>query len=134
MKKLFHQHLLLRAFVTDPIRDEEESNRWLTEVVEAVNMKVACPAKSTYVNEVGNEGITGSINLSTSHLAWHCWDHISPARIELDIYSCSCFNLETIVSKVSEMGLVGYHYMMIDRNGNEFKIIDQGTFGNVPDV
>jgi S-adenosylmethionine/arginine decarboxylase-like enzyme len=127
LEKLFHQHLLIRAYVTNPIKDEEESNRWLTEVVEAVKMKVACPAKSKYVTEVGNEGITGSINLSTSHLAWHIWDNILPAKIELDLYSCAPFQLEVIVSKLSEMGLLKYHYMMIDRNSEEFKVLEQGT-------
>ena len=124
-KELFHQHLLIRAFVNNPPVEEDILNKWMTELVEDIGMKVVVPAKSKYVDAVGNEGLTGSINIETSHMAIHIWSEQKPARIEMDVYSCSCFEEGTILKKLDEFGLVKYHSMMIDRNGEEFKVISQ---------
>lgn len=123
--ELFHQHLLVRAFVHNPPKEEAKLNSWLTELVSDIKMKVVVPAKSKYVEAEGNTGLTGSINIETSHIAIHIWDEQSPARIEMDLYSCSCFELETVLKKIDEFSLEKYHAMMIDRNGETFKVIHQ---------
>lgn len=124
-KKLFHQHLLLRAFLTNPPVKEEVLNQWMTELVDDIGMKVVVPARSKYVEAEGNEGLTGSVNIETSHMAIHIWSAQSPARVEMDVYSCDCFELETILNKLKEFGLEKYHHMMIDRNGEEFRVTEQ---------
>ena len=124
-KELFHQHLLIRAYVNNPPVEEEILNKWMTELVADVGMKVVVPARSKYVETHGNEGLTGSVNIETSHMAIHIWSAQTPARIEMDLYSCDCFELKTITNKLNEFGLVKFHYMMVDRNGEEFKVIDQ---------
>lgn len=129
-KELYHQHLLIRAYVENPPKEEEVLNKWLTELVSDINMKVVCPAKSKYVDAVGNEGLTGSINIETSHIAIHIWSELKPARIEMDVYSCSRFEMNTILEKLDEWKLTKYHSMMVDRNGLEFKITHQDS-GNV---
>jgi S-adenosylmethionine/arginine decarboxylase-like enzyme len=126
-KELFHQHLLIRAFVYKPPVAEEVLNKWMTELVADIGMKVVVPAKSKYVDAVGNEGLTGSINIETSHMAIHIWSEQKPARIEMDVYSCSCFERQTILDKLNEWGLVKFHSMMIDRNGDEFKTVSQSN-------
>jgi S-adenosylmethionine/arginine decarboxylase-like enzyme len=126
MKELYHQHLLLRAYVKNPPKEEIILNNWLTELVSDIKMVVVVPAKSAYVDTVGNEGLTGSINIQTSHIAIHIWDSLEIPKIEMDVYSCSCFELETILNKVNDWGLLSYHYMMVDRNSVPFKIIDSG--------
>lgn len=126
MKELYHQHLLLRAYVKNPPKEENVLNIWLTELVKDIKMVVAVPAKSAYVPDLGNEGLTGSINIHTSHIAIHIWDSLDIPKIEMDVYSCSCFELETILNKVNEWGLISYHYMMVDRNQIPFKVIDSG--------
>lgn len=129
--ELYHQHLLIRAFVENPPVKEDVLNTWLTELVSDIKMKVVCPAKSKYVDAKGNEGLTGSINIETSHIAIHIWSALEPARIEMDVYSCSKFEEKTILEKLDEWKLVKYHSMMVDRNGPEFKIMEQST-GYVP--
>lgn len=124
-KELFHQHLLIRAFVEQPPVVEDVLNQWMTELVSDIGMKVVVPAKSKYVDAVGNEGLTGSINIETSHMAIHIWSMQNPARIEMDVYSCACFEEETILKKLNEWGLIKYHSMMVDRNGEEFKVVSQ---------
>jgi S-adenosylmethionine/arginine decarboxylase-like enzyme len=127
MKELYHQHLLLRAYVKNPPKQEEVLNRWMTELVADVKMKVAVPAKSAYVSDKGNEGLTGSINIQTSHFAIHIWDSLEIPKIELDLYSCSCFELETVLNKLKEFDLLSYHYMMVDRNTVPFSIMEIGN-------
>lgn len=97
----------------------------MTELVADIGMKVVVPARSKYVEAKGNEGLTGSVNIETSHMAMHIWSAQTPARIEMDVYSCDCFELKTIINKLNEFKMEKFHYMMIDRNGEEFKVIDQ---------
>lgn len=126
-KELFHQHLLIRAFVNEPPVKEDILNKWMTELVEDIGMKVVVPAKSKYVDAVGNEGLTGSINIETSHMAIHIWSMQNPSRIEMDVYSCACFEMRTILKKLDEWGLVKFHAMMVDRNDEEFKVTYQSN-------
>lgn len=123
--KLFHQHLLIRAYVNKPPVEEDILNKWMTELVADIGMKVVVPAKSKYVDAIGNEGLTGSINIETSHMAIHIWSKEELPKIEMDVYSCSCFEIETILKKLNEWDLVKYHHMMVDRNEVPFKIASQ---------
>lgn len=124
-KKLFHQHLLIRAYVQNPPVQEEVLNQWMTELVADIGMKVVVPAKSKYVDAVGNEGLTGSINIETSHMAIHIWSKEEVPKLEMDVYSCACFETETILEKLDEWGLIKYHSMMVDRNEVPFKLVHQ---------
>ena len=124
-KQLFHQHLLIRAYVENPPVKEEVLNQWMTELVSDIGMKVVVPAKSKYVDAKGNEGLTGSINIETSHMAIHIWSEESLPKLEMDVYSCSCFETETILKKLNEWGLVKYHSMMVDRNEVPFTLVHQ---------
>lgn len=126
-KELFHQHLLIRAFVEEPPVKEEILNKWMTELVNDIGMKVVVPAKSKYVDAPGNEGLTGSINIETSHMAIHIWSMQNPSRIEMDVYSCACFEMKTILKKLDEWNLLKFHAMMVDRNDEEFKITYQSN-------
>jgi S-adenosylmethionine/arginine decarboxylase-like enzyme len=123
---LYHKHIMIRAYVKKPLIDVDETNEWFHELVGKVGMEVAVPAKSAYVTREGNEGITGSVNLCTSHSSIHVWDQESPAKIEFDLYSCSDFDLITILEHIDcKMGLIRYHSMTIDRNAVPFEIIHQ---------
>ena len=126
-KKLFHQHLLIRAYVKNPPTKEEVLNDWLSSLVDAIKMKIVVPPRSAYVSKLGNEGLTGSVNIETSHCAIHIWDKLEIPRIEMDVYSCDCFELETVLNKLKEFDLVEYHYMMVDRNEAPFTVISSGN-------
>jgi S-adenosylmethionine/arginine decarboxylase-like enzyme len=98
---------------------------WFTELVADIKMKMVIPARASYVEAPGNRGLTGSVNIETSHAALHCWDESSPAFIQLDVYSCSCFDVQTVLSKLDEYTLTKYEYIVIDR-GDGFRIVDKG--------
>lgn len=128
MEKPYHKQVLIRAYVNNaPETNEETLNRWLTELVHAIDMKIVIPARSTYVSAPGNAGLTGCINIETSHIAIHIWCEEKPNRIEMDVYSCKDFKVETVIEKLCEWDLVKLHYWLIDRNGNEFELVEKKT-------
>ena len=80
-----HLHLLVKGYIKTPPQTENVLNEWFTQLVNNVGMKVVAGPTSVYVNEPGNEGITGTVTLATSHASIHVWDlsliHISePTR------------------------------------------------------
>lgn len=120
---LFHQHLLVKAFVKTPPRSESQMVDWLRDTVEAIGMKIVFGPYAKYVDAVGNKGVTGAVVIETSHLACHVWDEPSPAMLQLDIYSCAAFEEKTIIERLDQaFGLVSYETMMIDRN-DDLKVV-----------
>lgn len=123
MEHLDHKHLLLKAWVKNPPTSEALLEKWLAEVVEAIKMKIVIPPRAVYVGTAGNEGLTGSVNIETSHIAIHVWDKLSPALIQMDVYSCATFNPKQVVDKLNEFELVKYEQMVVDRN-RSFMVTD----------
>ena len=83
-----HLHLLVKGYLLNPPKTEDTLNKWLSKLVDTVGMKVVAGPTSVYVDEPGNEGVTGTITLATSHAAIHIWDAEIPAMFQFDIYSC----------------------------------------------
>ena len=68
MKEKFqpnHLHFLCKGFCLNPPRSEAELNAWLSSLVEKVRMKVVGGPTSVYVNEPGNEGVTGTVTYNS---------------------------------------------------------------------
>jgi S-adenosylmethionine/arginine decarboxylase-like enzyme len=99
-----------------PPISEEILNDWFIRLVQKVRMVVVGGPTSVYVNEPGNEGVTGTVTLATSHSSIHVWDHEDPAKFQFDIYSCSCFSAEEVLAHLDEFGLIEYEWIYIDRN------------------
>lgn len=124
-----HLHLLVKGYIKTPPKTEKLLNIWFTQLVSNVNMKVVAGPTSVYVNEPGNEGITGTVTLATSHASIHVWDKENPAMFQFDIYSCSDFKPKDVLNHIDDwFGLDEAHWQFIDRNGNDFKVIDSGHF------
>jgi len=121
-----HLHLLVKGNLSNPPREESVLNEWFVNLVDKVRMVVVAGPTSVYVNEPGNEGITGTVTLATSHASIHIWDKQDPSMFQFDIYSCSDFNTNEVLSHLDEnFGLISYQYMFIDRNDG-FKIKEVG--------
>lgn len=125
--KPYHQHLLVKCWVTNPPKKEEQLNKWFINLVETVGMKVVAGPTSVYVSEPGNEGLTGTVTLATSHASIHIWDEEKPSMIQFDLYSCSKFTLEQVIECLNEFDVESYTYMMIDRNHDSFIITSCGN-------
>jgi S-adenosylmethionine/arginine decarboxylase-like enzyme len=124
-----HLHLLVKGYITNPPKSEEILNQWFRELVNKVGMVVVAGPTSVYVNELGNEGITGTVTLATSHASIHVWDAIHPSMFQFDLYSCSDFTPEQVLNHINEhFNLQSATYQFIDRNDMEFKLIDSGKW------
>ena len=121
-----HIHVLIKGYVKNPPRKEEDLNDWFRRLVERVRMVVVAGPTSVYVNEPGNEGLTGTVTLATSHASIHIWDNIEPAMFQFDLYSCSEFTPQEVIEHLEEFDLVSCEYMFIDRN-NEMKVVETGN-------
>ena len=128
MESLFHQHLLIKAWVKEAPKSEETLNEWLRNLASAIDMKVCIEPRSKYVDTPGNKGLTGQIGIETSHIAIHVWDEEVPGMLQFDVYSCKKFDITTVLSKINEFKTVRLEYMVIDRN-NEFVIKESGRLG-----
>lgn len=121
-----HLHLLVRGYLEAPPKEEAILNQWLTELVERVRMVVVAGPTSVYVDEPGNEGITGTVTLATSHAAIHVWDKADPAFFQFDIYSCSAFSADEVLDHFAQFGLISCQWMYIDRNEG-LKVVAEGS-------
>jgi S-adenosylmethionine/arginine decarboxylase-like enzyme len=121
-----HLHLLVKGHMKNPPKSEEILNQWFKELVNKVRMVVVAGPTSVYVDEPGNEGITGTVTLATSHSAIHVWDKQEPAMFQFDIYSCSCFEASEVIEHLNEFELVDCEWLFIDRNEG-LKITDKGS-------
>ncbi len=124
-----HLHLLVKGNIKTPPQTEKLLNIWFGQLVNNVGMKVVAGPTSVYVNEPGNEGITGTVTLATSHASIHVWDMDNPPMFQFDLYSCSEFTAKQVLKHIDDwFELIEAHYQMIDRNGNDFKIIESGHY------
>ena len=124
-----HLHLLVKGYLKSPPQTEKVLNIWFTQLVDNVGMKVVAGPTSVYVKEPGNEGITGTVTLATSHASIHVWDTQTPPMFQFDLYSCCDFKPKIVLKHIDEwFGLIEAHWQFIDRNGSEFIVIDSGNF------
>ena len=121
-----HLHLLVRGHLQNPPKEEAVLNQWLIDLVQKVRMVVVAGPTSVYVDEPGNEGITGTVTLATSHAAIQVWDKADPAFFQFDIYSCSSFSAEEVLDHFEQFGLISCEWMYIDRNQG-LKVVQEGT-------
>ena len=124
-----HLHLLVKGYVKNPPKTAETLNVWLSELVSKVDMKVVAGPTSVYVNEPGNEGVTGTITLATSHAAIHVWDAEEPAMFQFDIYSCKDYDPNVVLNHIdNNFDLKEAYWSFIDRNKNEFFELKNGVW------
>ena len=124
-----HLHLLVKGYLKSPPQTEKVLNIWFTQLVDNVGMKVVAGPTSVYVKEPGNEGITGTVTLATSHASIHVWYNDKPPMFQFDLYSCCEFSPKVVLKHIDDwFGLLEAHWQFIDRNGSEFIVMDSGNF------
>ena len=123
----YHQHLLMKVWLTNPPNKVSVLNEWFIQLVHKVKMEVVGGPTSVYVDYPGNEGLTGTVTLATSHASIHIWDHYELPIAQFDIYSCKCFSLEDVLERFKPWGIVKAEWVMIDRNENP-KVTSEGVW------
>lgn len=122
-----HQHLLVKGYAKNPPSDPGVLNDWFTRLVTKVRMKVVAGPTSVYVDEPGNEGLTGTVTLATSHSSIHIWEKYSPPMFQFDLYSCTCFSVEEVIDHLKEFDLISCEWVFIERNDG-LKIKESGIW------
>ena len=122
----YHQHLLIKGYCKNPFKSAEALNTWFKNLVEKVGMVVVAGPTSVYIDEIGNEGLTGTVTLATSHASIHIWDAYEVPMFQFDIYSCKKYDLQIVIDHINEMELVEFDWMTIDRNEG-LAVSDAGT-------
>lgn len=112
---LVHKHLIIRAEIKNPPKNEEESKSWISNLVEVIDMKILMGPYSKYLNKEGNRGLTTVAIIETSHIALHTWDEISPALMQLDVYTCGPIDPQVVVDQLNQFDIVKVEMKYLDR-------------------
>ena len=101
---LEHKHLIIRANINKPPRNEDVNTLtdWIRKVIKSIDMKILGGPYTTYCDVKGNKGMTSVTIIETSHIALHTWDEVTPALLQLDVYSCADFDPNIIFELVNE--------------------------------
>lgn len=112
---LEHKHIIIRATVKTPPTDVEFIKKWIQKLVKNINMKLLGDTVAVYVNKKGNKGLTCVQCIETSHIAFHSWDEDTPAVVQLDVYTCSSLNKQTVFDALEEFEPIAINYLTLDR-------------------
>lgn len=125
--KLQHKHLLIRAEVDNcPSKDDlGYVLTWMNILINKINMKLMQGPNISYVDQVGNRGITCMALIETSHIVLHIWDEESPGLFQLDVYSCKSFDLHIVLDCLKDsFNITKLQYKFLDRK-SDLVLIDE---------
>jgi S-adenosylmethionine/arginine decarboxylase-like enzyme len=124
---LEHKHILINARVNNSLKSTEDAVSFLKDLVERVGMKILMGPHATYVDAPGNRGVTAIVGIETSHIAFHVWDEVTPARLQFDLYTCGSLDKEVVIEAVKErFEVVSADYRIYDRE-HGFVLLEEGT-------
>lgn len=110
-----HKHLLIRAQIGNPINNVTQIEKWISNLVDIIGMKLLHGPVSVYCDKTGNRGITGFAIIETSHIALHTWDEDDPATLQLDVYTCSELEIDLVIKELSLFQPIDLSYKFLDR-------------------
>lgn len=122
-----HKH---QSFTTGQIED------WLTRLVKTIDMQELKSAEAISCDDLGNEGISGIVILTTSHSSIHIWDKKPEPYLKMVLYSCKAFRTAPILGMFSELGARVCRWELKDCNHPDevdllyspmYRVIDQGV-------
>lgn len=125
-KILEHKHLIVRAELASPPQCTTAIERWMQDLVKAIDMKILMGPYSVYSDMVGNRGLTAVTIIETSHIALHVWDECEPALAQLDVYTCSKLDVEDVFEAIERWNPSKVEYKYIDREHN-LTLIENGS-------
>lgn len=112
---VFHKHLIIRAEVKNPIKDEQQAIKWTNSLIEKIGMKVMMGPFAKYLNVEGNRGLTAVAIIETSHIALHIWDEDDPGLLQLDVYTCGPLDPYDVVGALRDFHPVKIEMKYLDR-------------------
>lgn len=116
-----HKHLIIRAEVGNPLKEEQLAIDWMNKLVNKIGMKVMMGPFAKYLDVEGNRGLTAVAIIETSHIALHVWDEDKPSLLQLDVYTCGPLDPYDVVEALREFHPVKIEMKYLDR---ENKLIE----------
>jgi len=116
-----HKHLLVRAEVDNcPMKNDlGYVLTWMNGLISKINMKLMHGPNISYIDQVGNRGITCMALIETSHIVLHIWDEAKPGLFQLDVYSCKSFDLNIVIESLRKSFSVRkIQYKFLDRKSD----------------
>ena len=112
-----HKHLIVRADIGWCPKEEDLNtvSDWIRTLIKKIEMKLLAGPYTTYVNEIGNKGLTSVAVIETSHIALHIWDETDPGLMQLDVYTCGDLQTEVIFEEIKQFEPVKVEYKFLDR-------------------
>ena len=115
---------MLRAEIKEPIKTEALAKQWLTELVDLIDMKIAAGPISKYVDMPGNEGVTATVSVETSHIAFHIWEKLDPMILQFDLYTCGELDHNMVLAHLyNRFKIDSVKWQLLDRE-HGFRLID----------
>lgn len=112
-----HTHLIVTMTLSNPPKTTQIVYDWLIKLVKTVGMEILSGPHVEECADIGNEGVTGIVVLSTSHASLHCWSEVEIPYLQFDLYSCKDFDKSLVMKMFDEFGLKEIiHFYHIDRN------------------
>jgi S-adenosylmethionine/arginine decarboxylase-like enzyme len=125
-KKIQHKHLLVNAKVTKPLSSVSEGINFLGNLVRKIDMKIVQGPFASYVTKDGNRGLTATVMIETSHIAFHIWDEQNPSMLQFDLYTCSSLDHNLVLDYIDKhMGIESMDWKLYDRE-NGFLLLEDG--------
>ena len=113
---LEHKHLIVCAAIYHSPCNPSTMDDWMRQPVRDIRMKVLIGSFSVYSAMPGNQGLTNVTIIETFHITVPVWDEVSPALIQMDVYSCAEFDPQLIFDHLqSNFGLAKLEWKFIDR-------------------
>lgn len=119
-----HKHLMVSADFIRDVSVTQWYETWMSGLIEDLNMTALVEPKAVRDVTVGNEGITAFSIITTSHIVLHTWETQDPFKLQLDVYSCKSFNIDTVIHRLKDFDIMNVKYKFLDRE-NGFVTIDE---------
>jgi S-adenosylmethionine/arginine decarboxylase-like enzyme len=97
-----HYHLILRVEAEQLPNSNDECNEIISELANAIGMKIVYGPKSVKLNTPGTEGYSAFAVITTSHISLHIWEKTEPPLMQLDIFSCNSFSKRDVTDYLEQ--------------------------------
>jgi len=115
MWPLEHKHVIVRAEVSNPPTEEEQTSNDVKDLIEKIGMKILMGPFAKYCTMEGNRGLTVATIIETSHVVIHVWDEKSPALVQLDVYTCGPLDKNIVFEWLEQYNPTKVEYKYLDR-------------------
>ena len=120
MKPSAHLHLLINADIKNPPgpNDCDKVSKFMSDMVNHVRMRIMIEPVTAWCDDLGNEGITSTVILTTSHCTMHIWNFSEPnaSKMQFDLYSCAPFEVDEVMEFICHnFDVVSAGYKFLDR-------------------